>query len=138
MAPQDRALTWVLRAFGVIDLLSLLAVAAPRVWLDWGSRLTETGPLPDTPLVNYLVRTGCAMYALHGATVLFLSFDIARYRPLIRFLGIVAIAHGGLVGAIDWVAGMPLWWRWLEGPAFSMTGIIVLALCRRERGGATT
>lgn len=131
-APDDRALTRVLRVFGTLDIAALAAVFAPRVWLAWGSTITQTGPLPDTPVVNYLVRTGCAMYALHGAVILFVSFDVVRYRPLILFLAWVAVAHGAIVASIDWLAAMPLWWRLIEGPTFSSTGLIVLYLLSRR------
>ena len=64
------------------------------------------GPMPQGPLVGYLIRSASALYALHGALALFLSFDVRRYWRVITFLaapmrigttlvGIMLLDHGG-------------------------------------------
>ena len=78
-------------------------------------------------------RSASAMYALHGLTVLFVSFDVLRYAQLIRFLAAVALVHGVIMFGIDLAEGMPWWWQSLEGPAIAATGLVVLALQRRAR-----
>src|SRR5262245_19416965 len=120
--PEHRALVLTLRCFGVLDLLAALAVAAPRRWLELGHDWAGLGPLPAGPIVGYLARSASALYALHGATVLFLSFDVDRYGPLIRFLALAALAHGAVMCGIDLAEGMPGWWQTVEGPGFAATG----------------
>jgi hypothetical protein len=134
MARSERALAGVLRLFGVVDLLALCAVFLPRRWMEVGHAWTGLGSMPDGPLIGYLARSTSALYALHGATVLFVSFDVVRYRRLITFLAAVALVHGLIFLGIDLAEGMPAWWTLLEGPAITGTGIVVLTLLAGRSG----
>ena len=72
------------------------------------------------------------MYALHGITVLYISFDVVRYWQLIRFMAIVAVFHGVIMLGIGFGEGLPRWWACFEGPCFAATGLVVLWVqCRR-------
>jgi hypothetical protein len=126
----------VLRIFGLFDLLALITVVAPRSWMAAAHAFVGLGDLPDAPVVGYLVRSSSALYALHGAMILYVSFDIERYRPLIRFLGVAASIHGLVMLGIDLAVGMPWFWTLFEGPAFAATGMVVLVLLHRSRGTA--
>jgi hypothetical protein len=79
-------------------------------------------------VVEYLARSASALYALHGALVLFLSFDVPRYWRLITFLAVAALVHGAVMTGIDLAAGMPVAWTLGEGPCFAATGAVVLLL----------
>lgn len=131
MSQSSRRLAWVLRLLGALDLLALIAVVLPRTGLEAAHRWIGLGEWPDAPIVGYLARSASVLYALHGALVVYLSFDVERYRPLIRFLAVLALVHGGIMFAIDWHEGMPLWWQCVEGPGFAATGGLVLALLRQ-------
>ena len=112
-------------------LSALLAVCLPREWIQ-SLCLTLTGvAFPAAPVAWYLARSTSLLYALHGAMVVYVSFDVARYWRLIRFLAFAAVVHGGLILAIDLSAGMPAWWSAIEGPCFALTGLIMLGLMRR-------
>lgn len=124
---RAKLLSLLLRAFGVFDLLALVAVAMPTASIAWVHERLGLGSLPREPIVLYLARSASAVYALHGATLLYVSFDVRRYDQLIRFLSLAAIFHGALIVAIDVAAKMPLWWTILEGPCFAATGVAVLA-----------
>jgi hypothetical protein len=127
---EIRAVALLLRFFGILDLLALIAALAPRSTLASGAQMVGLA-LPAEPLPEYLARTASILYALHGAVVLFVSFDVLRYWALIRFMACVALMHGALVLAIDAAEGMPVWWRLLEGPVISVTGAVVLLLQHR-------
>jgi hypothetical protein len=132
------ALAVALRILGCVDLVALAAVAMPHGWMARGHAWAGLGELPAAPIVGYLARSISFLYALHGATVLFISFDVDRYRPLITFLAVIALAHGAVMLGIDLAEGMPLWWTAVEGPGFSATGGVVLSLLVLDgRGGAT-
>jgi hypothetical protein len=60
--------------------------------------------------------------------VLFIAGDVVRYRPLITFLALAAIVHGGILLGIDLATGMPFFWTLLEAPLFAATGLLVLWL----------
>ena len=128
MNRRHRVLAAVLGGLGGLDLLALAAVVHPRGWMAAAHAWLGLGGMPPGPLVGYLARSAAALYALHGATVLFVSRDVARYWRLIRLLAVLALCHGAVMAAIDWAEGMPLWWRVVEGPGFAATGAVVLAL----------
>lgn len=130
---RAKLLALLLRAFGVFDLLALVAVAMPMASIAAAHERLGLGSLPIEPIVLYLARSASAVYALHGATILYVSFDVLRYDRLIRFLSLAAIFHGSLIVAIDLASGMPLWWTIVEGPCFAATGIAVLIV--RGRSG---
>lgn len=128
MAKNQTGLVVVLRFFGVMDLLALLAVFLPLEWMARTHAWLGLGDLPREPIVGYLTRSASALYALHGATILFVSFDTRRHARLITFLAGVALVHGTVLFGIDVGVGMPLWWTLLEGSAIAATGFAVLLL----------
>ena len=81
-ARAGRGIVLVLRVLGCVDLLALAAVVMPRVWLARGHAWAGLGELPPGPLVGYLCCSASLLYALHGATVLFVSSDLPRYERL--------------------------------------------------------
>ncbi|MDA0833205.1 MAG: hypothetical protein O2955_11675 [Planctomycetota bacterium] len=131
MHKAESQLKRVLRILGVIDLLALIAVFMSRAQMaslhDWSGLES----FPEGTVVGYLARSASLMYALHGALILYLSTDVVRYAAVIRFLGFAALVHGAAVFAIDMIEAMPMWWRWVEGPCFATTGLIVLLMQRR-------
>ena len=126
-----RQLALLLRGIGCLDLLALIAVVMPQHWMDVGHKFLGLGPIPQAPIVGYLARSASALYALHGAMVLFMSFDVERYERLIRFMAVAALLHGAVVLGIDLWEGLPALWRYGEGPAFAATGLAVLWLLRK-------
>ncbi len=130
---NQRALAIVLRVFGGLDALAILAVLMPTEWMGKAHACLGLGPLPREPIVGYLTRSASALYALHGAMILFISFDTRRYDRLITFLAAAALVHGTVMLGIDLAVGMPLLWTLGEGPAFAATGAIVLVIQRREK-----
>jgi hypothetical protein len=103
-----------------------MSIAAVSLGLD---------TLPPEPIVGYLARSASVMYALHGLTVMYVSFDVLHYFRLIRFLAVIAIFHGVIMLGIDIGEGLPRWWQCLEGPCFAATGVVVLWLQHRRWQG---
>lgn len=122
-----------LRGLGLLDLMAIFAVIAPRSVIAQIHKLCGLGVLPEGPIVGYLVRSASFLYALHGALILFVSFDPARYAPLIRFMAWGAVLHGFAMFAIDLIEPMPFWWRCAEGLGFASTGVIVLWTLPRQK-----
>ncbi len=125
--PSIRPVRVALRVLGVTDMLAFIAVVMPAAWIQWGHQWSGLGEFPDEPIAAYLARSASALYALHGLMLIYISFDVRRYWPLIRFMASIAVAHGLIMYSIDVAVGMPVWWTRFEGPAFSTTGLIVLA-----------
>jgi hypothetical protein len=128
---RERALALLLRCLGLLDLCAVLVIVAPRGWIDGAHQAVGLGPFPVEPIALYLARSTSALYALHGALIVYLSFDVARQARLIRFLALAALVHGAVILAIDIPLDLPTWWKLVEGPAFSATGLAVLLMQHR-------
>jgi len=130
-APQRwRILAVLLRLLGVIDLLAVVVVGLPLEGIESIHRWTGLEPIPAQSLVEYLIRATAMMYGMFGALLIFLSLDVARFRPVIRFLGALAILHGTVMTVVDRSLGMPWWWCAAEGPIFAAIGIVIVVLSR--------
>lgn len=134
--PNDVALKWVLRLIGGVELFAIPFLLFPFAWMNAvHDRGLGLGTLPDTPVVEYMARSLSALYAVHGAVVFRLSFDVVRFRPVIGFLGWLHLTLGLVVLATDFTAGLPWWWVAGEGPGIAAGGLVVLILVRQTDRG---
>lgn len=127
----DLFLRFVLRVVGTASLLALVAVVMPYAWMDATHQWLGLGRLPDQPIVGYLARSLSAFYALLGGLLWMLSFDLPRHRPTLCFLGGAVIVFGAMLFGIDWVEGLPPYWRVGEGPWVMVIGAAILWPARR-------
>ena len=126
-----------MRVLGLIVLTSLFAVVMPTAWMDATNQWLGLGELPDLPIVGYLTRSLSAMYAMHGALLVFLSFNVRRYATVLRFLAGVGVLFGATMLALDLAVGMPWWWTLSEGPFVIPANAVVFWLATRiERSTA--
>lgn len=128
MTFTHRFLANSLRLLGAIDMTAVVLAFVPDGWIAWCHAELGLGTIPSEPVVGYLARSGSLMYALHGLTVFYISFDLPRYWNLVRLLAAVSLLHGGLMTLVDVRVGMPAWWTILEGPCFAATGAATLVL----------
>jgi len=138
MRNPERLLVWLLRLFGASTLTALGAVFMPHDWMNLIHQRLGMGELPHLPIVGYLTRSISALYALHGALLIFLSLDVQRYLPLVRFLGAASVVMGVLLLGLDLAVGMPVFWTVAEGPPVVALGLVILVLARRVKAWAPT
>jgi hypothetical protein len=119
-------LVFLLRIIGTTSGLAILAVVLPYESMNTIHLWLGMGELPQAPIVGYLARTLSAFYALYGSLLWFLSFDTVRYRSVIRYVGYVTSGFGLILIGIDWVEGMPRYWKLAEGPIAIVYGILLL------------
>ena len=112
-------------------LLALIAVVMPSTWMDLVHQKLDLGKLPQAPIVDYLARSASALYAVHGALLIFAASDVRRYLPLIRFLAWVAVVFGPIMICIDHAASLPVLWTVCEGPSILSIGVVFLWLAKR-------
>ena len=86
------------------------------------------GELPDGPIIGYLTRSLAVMYAMHGAVLFFVSFDVRRFLPVVRFMAVLTVLCGPWLIALDVVVGMPVFWIVAEGPSLFILYCVVLWL----------
>ena len=138
MRNPERLLVWLLRLFGASTLTALGAVFMPHDWMNLIHQRLGMGELPHLPIVGYLTRSISALYALHGALLIFLSLDVRRYLPLVRFLGAASVVMGVLLLGLDLAVGMPVFWTVAEGPPVVALGLVILVLARRVKAWTPT
>ena len=109
-----------LRFQGFWLLVAVGAVVMPAAWMDQIHQWLGLGSLPEEPIVGYLARSTSALYAIHGAVTLFVTFDLNRYRPLVGLIIALNFFVGIAILAIDIAVGMPWWWSMSEGPGISV------------------
>ncbi|MBS11938.1 MAG: hypothetical protein CME19_10110 [Gemmatimonadetes bacterium] len=123
-------LIWLLRIIGTTSALAILAVVMPYEWMNAIHVWLGMGTLPTEPIVGYLARTLSAFYAVYGALLWYLSFYTITHRPVIQFFGFVTAGFGGVLVGVDWVEGMPEFWKWIEGPFTILLGLLIVLLTR--------
>jgi hypothetical protein len=115
-------LVLVLRATAVLFLLAFAGVVMPESWMKTVYEWDGLGPWPGGALLVYLARAVSMLYGFCGLLALYLSFDVRRYLPLIRFLAIVGFPFAPVMFVVIWAAGLPTVWAVSE-PA----GILVIS-----------
>lgn len=125
ISPPPPTLIVLVRLQGFILTTAALPVLMPTEWMDFLHTQLQIGSFPGVPIVEYLTRSISVLYAVHGILLVFISFDLERYRPL---LGVFILLHGiqGLVMlGIDCWAKMPWWWTLTEGPPITIFAILL-------------
>ena len=115
MNQHRKALLILLRAVAVMGLSALAAVLMPHAWMDWFHQLAGLGTLPDLPVVGYATRSLSLFYVWIGVLALYMTFDLERHLPLIRFFSLTGVGAGFFLTGIDLFAGLPWWWTAAEG-----------------------
>jgi hypothetical protein len=122
----------MLRLIGLLDLVALAAVLAPRQWIAYSHSLLGMGDFPNQPIVGYLARSTSFWYASYGLLLWFVSCDVEKYSLLIKCLAWAMFIQGFIVVGIDIAEGMPGWWIAFEGPCCSGLGGSLLLLQRAQ------
>ena len=134
MNPREKALVLLLRLSALMLLAALIPAVMPFSWMKEIHRLLGMGELPDGPIIGYLTRSLSAIYALHGALVLFVSRDVRRYLSVVRLLLVLGIVFGAGMFVLDITVGMPLAWVACEGPFIVITsGIMFWLTCHVQQ-----
>ena len=126
-----QTLIGALRLSGGVEIAAMLAVCLPSDWMRVGYEWLRLGQMPEAALFGYLARSTSLLWAVHGAVVLFLTTDIDRYLPVVRFIGWLTLVMGAALLGIDAFERLPLWWTAIEGPVVLVMGGVFLAASRR-------
>ena len=131
MNKHEKTLTIVLRLAGLLALTAIFPAVMPFGWMVATHAWLGLGELPDLPIVHYLTRSLAMMYAVHGALVCYVSTDVRRCMPVIRFLVTVIILFGIGMLVLDCMIGLPPAWIIGEGPLIVALGVLLLWLAGR-------
>ncbi len=133
MTNPERTIAILLRLLGVSALFAIPAIFLPYSWMNAMHGYLGLGTLPDAPIVSYLARSLSMFYALFGVIVLFVSFDMRRYREIITLLAVASILVGVTLFGIDYFSDMPFQWTAVEGPFTIVFGVAILWLQSEAR-----
>ena len=128
MTKPERAIVIILRLIGGCGLFAIPAIFLPYSWMNAIHEYVGLGELPDAPIVSYLTRSLSAFYAAVSVIILFVSFDIRRYRSFVKLWAVIIVAMGFVLLGIDVAAGMPTSWTLSEGPPTIAVGLLILWL----------
>jgi hypothetical protein len=126
-------LVLLLRLSGTFTSLAFLAMLLPVDWMASIHQAVGLGEFPRAPVVDYLARSVAALYGFHGALLLLVSTNPAKYRTIVSFIAILNVAFGVMLVVIDLHAGMPMLWTLFEGPSIIVFGILIAWLNRHNR-----
>jgi hypothetical protein len=115
MISTEKYLIWFLRLTAALLMSALGAVIMPYTWMNAIHGWLSLGTLADQPICTYLTRSISALYAVLGACYWFISGDVRRYLPLLRFSVPLLFVFNGALFAIDVAAPMPIAWTVSEG-----------------------
>jgi hypothetical protein len=99
------------------------AVVMPTAWMR-AIAAWHAVEVPEAPLVEYLTRSMSALYVMFGVTYWYMSCDVRRYLPLLRFSIWVMFAFDATVIVLDVLIPMPI--LWTAGEAVALTGWTLL------------
>lgn len=95
---------------GGFELLAFIAVVMPRRWMEISHEWLGLGQMPHGPVLMFLIRQASYTYGMHGISLWILARNVIRFRPLIILNGVAYLLAALVFSAIDYTAGMPLWW----------------------------
>ena len=134
MCGPERILAVLVRMVGLLACSAIVPAFMPFAWMEATHRWLGMGELPDVPIVHYLARSVSLLYAAHGAVVVYLSFDVDRYLPVLRLTAVVVVFCGASLTAIDVWSGMPWFWTAAEGSFLIVAGLVLGWLTGRSEG----
>lgn len=125
---RQRALVWLLRLAGVVEVLAFFAVVMPRSLMEISHSWLGMGQMPDGPLVMFMIRQASYAYGMHGISLWILATDVDRFRPLVILNGVSFLLAAFVFVLIDYSAGMPIWWTLVDLVACMFFGVALLWL----------
>ena len=129
MTRNERIAFYIVRFVAISELLAIPCIFLPFTWMAVIHANLGLGELPYFPIVSYLTRSLSAFYAFHGAALLFMSFDLPRYWPLIGLWGSAMFLFGVGILVLDVSLNMPILWTISEGPFAIIFGGSMVWLC---------
>lgn len=128
MTRSERHILLAIQVTAVLEMLAAVAIVAPFDWINTTHQWLLGSDMPEDPIAAYLARALSLFYVMNGAMVLFATFDVERYRPLIRLWAWLMIAAGIALFFVDSAAGLPAVWTWTESLFPLIFGALVVWL----------
>ena len=136
MINDEKLLRILLRIIAVVEMTAIGAVVMPHEWMSVIHKALGMGDLPEMPIMGYLTRSLSAFYAMQGALLFYLTFDLRRSLHVVAFISKIGMVFGVAMMGIDFAVGMPWYWKWGEGPFIIVMFSVILWLVARVKQNA--
>jgi hypothetical protein len=130
MSPPQ-LLVWFLRLTAIMFLCAAPAIVMPTAWMRTIGRWPGLDDMPESALMEYLTRSVSALYVMMGASYWFLSCDVRRYLPLLRFTVYATLVFNVTILILDVMIPMPILWTVGEAVATMAWTLALWWLVRR-------
>ena len=128
---KEKIIIIILRVTGLLLMTAFVFVFVPYEIMAKIHKQIGLGEFPQIPILAYLARSVSLFYAIHGAIVFYISFDLMKYLPVLRLLCYLGILFGICPFIIDFNAPMPKYWVYGEGPLAIILSIFILVLASK-------
>jgi len=129
---------------GILCLLSVVGMFLPlsafeKIAKFFGGESfhQEVVQIPDSPLVEYVIRVGSATYVAVGVYLIILALNPMKYPVLIPFTGLAAVFLGVVCGITGLVAAMPPLWFLGDSLSCLVPGILILVFWQKVKAKQT-
>ncbi|MHC5075822.1 MAG: hypothetical protein ACYTFM_05295 [Planctomycetota bacterium] len=110
--------------FGVI-----LPISCWQSFIDF----FELGPLPDSPIIGYLIRLMSACFVGIGVFFAILATNPAKYPILVPFSGCAAVALGVVCGITGFAEKLPNLWFLGDALTALVLGALILIFWKKAK-----
>ena len=134
-----RALKICLWIAAIMCLLSVFGMFLPiSAWESIAKFFgAESFHLPESPLVEYVVRVGSAMAVATGVYLIILALHPMKYPVLIPFTGLASVFLGVVCGITGLVVAMPPLWFLGDFLSCLVLGILILVFWQKAKANQT-
>ncbi len=131
----SRSKTWLRLMLAVVGcglMVATVPIFFPVSWMATIHGWLGLGDFPAAPITMYLARSTSLLYAVHGCLMLFVSFDLDRYWPIVPVFGWLHVVIGLVMFGIDLTSPMPWYWTAVEGIPIAIAGLLIIWLYRNS------
>jgi hypothetical protein len=128
-----RGLKIVLWITGILCLLAVLGLFGPFSMYESIGRAFGFETLPDSPLIEYAIRTAAATYMGIGVYFIILATAPMKYPLLVPFTGLATIILGLVCAISGPAAGMPAVWYMADALSCIVLGALILMFWRQTK-----
>jgi len=129
-----RALKICLWVRGILCLLSVFGLFLSVSAFESIARFFGVESLPESPLVEYAIRTASATYDVGvGIFFLILALNPAKYGLMVPFSGLCAIFIGVVCAVTGIAVQIPALWYLGDSVPCLVLGVLILAFWQKAR-----
>lgn len=112
---------------GVIGVI--LPISAWQSFIDFFG----LGPMPEAPIIGYLVRLMSALFVGIGVFFAILALNPTKYQILVPFSGVAAVILGLICGITGFVEKLPNLWFLGDALTALVLGALILFFWKKAK-----